>query len=89
MNLEPNHGVFDCRSLLKGLMGGDAAGQYFAHRQFVFFPIHWMMGMSTQRCFRKSLRSTLTRRPAIFVGTLGADKLFWSPEVIYIQRCTS
>ena len=45
MNLGPNRGVFDCRSLLGDLMGGDAAGQYFAHQQLVFFSIHWMMWM--------------------------------------------
>ena len=37
MNLGPNRRVFDCRSLPGDLMGGDAAGQYFAHQQLIFF----------------------------------------------------
>ena len=55
MNLGPNRGVFDCRSLFGVLMDGDAVGQYFAHMQLVF-SIHWMMWMSTQRRVRKYLR---------------------------------
>ena len=45
MNLRPNLGIFDCRSLLEDLMSADAAGQYFAHQQLVFFSTHWMMLM--------------------------------------------
>ena len=45
MNLGPNRGAFDCRSLLGDLMVGDVAGQNFAHQQLVFFSIHWMMWM--------------------------------------------
>ena len=37
MKLVPNREIFDCRSLLAGLMGGDAAGQDFAHRYSPFF----------------------------------------------------
>ena len=59
MELGPNRGVFDYRSLLGGVMGSDAAGQYFAHRQLVFFSTHWMMWISAQRRLRKSLRSTM------------------------------
>ena len=60
------------RSLLGGIMGSDAAGQYFAHRQLVFFSTHWKMWISAQRRLRKSLQGPLsTRKLAIFVGTLG------------------
>ena len=82
MNLGPNWGFLDCQSLLGGLMGGDAAGQYFAHRQLLFFLIHWMMWMSTQRRLRKSLRSTLNPKTVNLRGHARPDELFWSPELI-------
>ena len=89
MNLGPNWGFLDCQSLLGGLMGGDAAGQYFAHRQLLFFLIHWMMWMSTQRRLRKSLRSTLNPKTVNLRGHARPDELFWSPELISLQHCTS
>ena len=82
MNLGPNWGFLDCQSLLGGLMGGDAAGQYFAHRQLLFFLIHWMMWMSTQRRLRKSLRPTLNPKAVNLRGHARPDELFWSPELI-------
>ena len=89
MNLGPNWGFLDCQSLLGGLMGGDAAGQYFAHRQLLFFLIHWMMWMSTQRRLRKSLRSTLNPKTVNLRGHARPDELFWSPELISPQHCPS
>ena len=89
MNLGPNRGVFDCRSLLGVLMDGDAADQYFAHRQLVFFSIHWMIWMSTQRRLRKSLRSTLNLKTGNLRGHARPNELFWSPELISLKRCTS
>ena len=89
MNLGPNRGIFDCRSLLGGLMGVDAAGKYFAHRQLVFFSIHWMMWISTQRCLRKALRSTLNPKTGNPRGHARPDELFWNPQLISLQHCTS
>ena len=89
MNLGPNWRVLDCQSLLGGLMGGDAAGQYFAHRQLLFFSIHWMMWMSTQRRLRKSLRSTLNPKTGNLRGQARPYELFWSLELISLQHCIS
>ena len=85
INLGSNRGVFDYRSLLGGLMGGDAAGQYLAPRQLVFFSTHWMMRMSTQRRLRKSLRSTLNQKTGNLLGHARPDELFWSPKLISLS----
>ena len=82
MNLGPNRGVSDNRSLL----GDD---QYLARRQLVLFSIHWMMWMSTQRRLGKSLRFNLNQKTDNLRGPARPDELFWSPELISLQHCTS
>ena len=75
--------------LLGGLMSGDAEGQHFAHRQLVFFSIHWMMWMSTQRRLLKSLTSNLNPKTDNLRGQARPYELFWSLELISLQNCIS
>ena len=93
MNLGRNRGAFDCRSLLGGLMGGDAAARRAKTLHIgscVLFDSLDDVDRTSQRRLRKSLRSTLNPKTGNRLARhAGPDELFWSPELISIQHCIS